>query len=90
MFPSDFQSNTSPDYDCINEEIGFGNETNVREGICGNGMKGTINYTCKRPDWTPPVVDNCVLDAIYDIKSNIMVINWPCLLNNHLSFFKSF
>ncbi|KAG1963596.1 adhesion G-protein coupled receptor F1-like [Pimephales promelas] len=73
---------------CINEEIGFGKENDVREGICRNGMKGTINYTCKRPDWTPPVVDNCVLDAIYDIKSNIMSL-LPAEIPGFLANFSS-
>uniref|UniRef100_A0A671N5P1 Uncharacterized protein n=1 Tax=Sinocyclocheilus anshuiensis TaxID=1608454 RepID=A0A671N5P1_9TELE len=72
-FPSDLQSNTSPDYDCRNEELGVGKTDEVKTGVCGKGLKGTFTYKCESRDWKP-LEDNCVLEVIDNLKNKLQVI----------------
>ncbi|XP_043074540.1 adhesion G protein-coupled receptor F5-like isoform X2 [Puntigrus tetrazona] len=57
-------------YDCQNEELGVGNTNDVRTGVCGTGMKGTITYKCQSRDWKPED-DNCVLEVIDNLKNKL-------------------
>uniref|UniRef100_A0A672NCZ4 Uncharacterized protein n=1 Tax=Sinocyclocheilus grahami TaxID=75366 RepID=A0A672NCZ4_SINGR len=96
IFPSDLQSNTSPDYDCRNEELGVGKTDEVKTGVCGKGLKGTFTYKCESRDWKP-LEDNCCLCVLLDY-TNILHINyfhilWAKLHNikhNFILHFQSF
>lgn len=85
QFPSDFQSNTSPDYDCENTELGLGKKSEEKTGICRSGFKGNITYRCDSPYWTP-VQDNCVLKVIDNLKIRVEVIYRSCIsISVHLA-----
>lgn len=73
MVPSDFQSNSTPDYDCRDEEIGLGKTNEKKTAICRTGFKGTITYRCEPPVWTK-VQDNCIVDVIFKLKNTAEVI----------------
>ncbi|XP_077076292.1 adhesion G protein-coupled receptor F5-like isoform X2 [Siphateles boraxobius] len=57
-------------YDCKDKELGLGNSTNEKTGICESGFKGTITYKCDSRNWTR-VQDNCVLEVIDTFKSKV-------------------
>ncbi|KAL1253902.1 hypothetical protein QQF64_016131 [Cirrhinus molitorella] len=58
------------DYDCRNEELGVGKTDEVKTGVCGKDMKGTIKYKCESGFWKP-VEDNCVLEVINKLKNEL-------------------
>ncbi|XP_058610952.1 adhesion G protein-coupled receptor F5-like [Onychostoma macrolepis] len=55
---------------CQNEELGVGKTNDVKTGVCGTGMKGTITYKCESNVWKP-VEDNCVLEDIDKLTSKV-------------------
>ncbi|XDV41530.1 hypothetical protein PO909_010390 [Leuciscus waleckii] len=64
---------STEDYDCFDDKLGFGKENNEKKGICENGMKGNKTYRCESTKWKN-VQDNCVLNDIAEIKSNITAL----------------
>ncbi|XP_016398898.1 uncharacterized protein LOC107732143 [Sinocyclocheilus rhinocerous] len=62
---------TSPEnYDCQNEKLGVGKTDELKTGVCGKDMKGTITYKCESGFWKP-VEDNCVLGVIDSLKNEL-------------------
>ncbi|KAF4099693.1 hypothetical protein G5714_019819 [Onychostoma macrolepis] len=64
------QSDASSNDICQNEELGVGKTNDVKTGVCGTGMKGTITYKCESNVWKP-VEDNCVLEDIDKLTSKV-------------------
>ncbi|XP_016399138.1 adhesion G protein-coupled receptor F5-like [Sinocyclocheilus rhinocerous] len=63
-------AHASSDDVCKHEELGVGKTNDVRTGVCGNGMKGTITYKCESRHWKS-IEDNCVLEVINKLTSEV-------------------
>ncbi|XP_026146675.1 adhesion G protein-coupled receptor F5-like [Carassius auratus] len=69
---------------CQNGELGAGTTNDVRTGVCGIGLKGTITYKCESGLWKQ-IEDNCVVEVINKLTSKVeslLVEEIPVFLAN--------